>query len=708
MNLPKIIKTIFYVDPSHGRNYMFDVNQNITVNEVKGMLVVASKVAKIGLRIFHKQTEKEYTSYKTETLEELFPGKDEIEFVIQIDKRYKNQVDYDQLKLGEHCSLHPNKYCFYYCFDCEQSLCSLCISTGKHLNHAIFEKFDYLKPSNEIVDTLFADIDEAVKNVNSLNLTEVEELRLKLKMNYFPSLIELLKKIENKMNDQIDAFNKHYELNIVKVKNNSIKLKDHCSEGLDELKHQIDIENLLKDEGVFLHFDNKVKELSNQKQRIHDDAIKIDKIVKSFSYVKTKIEMVYQEIKTFLTKQLNSTVYDDIRQKTTEISVSEISKDTVLTKLLSEFKKKNGKIISEAKPFREGSFLGTILNSAMFNIGSTTGVASGSKAGEEQPNGVKAGNASSDPKNEAIPPFNINNEKANANDAIMSQSRSSLELENKNKIDEKITYIMKLVEGENKVVAYMDSTDKHSSQVNDREVSFNPSIHGVNKFLRHCSIVNSGKVLYISGGELSLGQSSSIFFTYNPAAHVLQKLDDLPTPKHSHSMILFNDFIFSIGGYGTNSCERYDLKEHKWVKLSSLKSPERQNPILYIQGMWLYVLFGYKQGEFIDSIERINIKSQKSAWEVVMYTNPDKISVGFIGAGIIPKDGNIYLLGGKDSTGDKGSVSQFNFGTNILSICEFNLEEDAYFKESNFIKFEDGDYGLFNEKVNQLLKLSFS
>lgn len=699
MSLPKIIKTIFYVDPSHDRNYMFDVNQNITINEVKGMLVVASKVARIGLRIFHKQTEKEYTSYKSETLEELFPGNNLIEFIIQIDRRYKNQVDYDQLKLGEHCSIHPNKYCFYYCFDCEQSLCSLCISTGKHSNHAIFEKFDYLKPSNEIVETLFADIDEAVKNVNNVNLTEVEELRLKLKMNYFPSLIELLKKIEEKMNDQIDIFNKHYDVNIVRVRNNSIKLKDHCSEGLDELKHQLDIENLLKDEGVFLHFDCKVKELSNQKQRIHDDALKIDKIIKSFSYAKTKMEMVYQEIKAFLTKQLNSTVYEEIRQKTTEISITEISKDTVLTKLLSEFKKKNGKIISEAKPTREGGFLGTILNSAMFNLGNnTTGITSASKSGDEQVNGVKGGNSNNDSKV---------NDKINLNDTLMSQSNSFLELENK-KNHEEVTYIMKVVEGEKKIVVYMDGTEKHSSQVNDREVNFVPNIHGLSSFLRNCSIVNTGKQLYISGGELTLGQSSSVFLNYNPVTHILSKLEDLPTPKHSHSMIFFNNFIYSVGGYNTNTCERYDIAERKWVKLSNLKSQERQSPMLHIQGMWLYAIFGYKQGDYVDSIERINTKSLKSNWESVIYSNPEKIKVGFFGAGVIPKEDHIFLLGGKDSQGGKTSVSQLNFSSNTLATCDFNLEEEAFFRESNFIKFEDGDYGLFNEKVNQLLKLSLN
>lgn len=707
MSLPKIIKTIFYVDPSHDRNYKFDVNQNISINEVKGMLVVASNVAKIGLRIFHKQTEKEYTSYRTETLEELFPGKDIVEFIIQIDRRYKNQADYDQLKLGEHCPQHPHKYCFYYCFDCERSLCSLCISAGKHSSHALFEKFDYLKSSDEIVEAVFADLDEVVKNANSLNITEIEEMRMKLKMNYFPSLIEILKKIELKMSEQIDIFNKHYEMNIAKVRNNTIKLKDHCSEGLDELKHQLDIESLLKDEGVFLHFDYKVKELSGQKQRIHDDAMKIDKIIKSFSYAKAKMEMIYQDTKTFLTKQLNSTVYDDIRQKTTEISINEIAKDSVLSKLLSEFKKKNGKIISETKHFREGGFLNTILNSTLFNIGniSTTIEASGSKPSQDMLNGVKLSEPSE------IHPLSLSSDKTNLSNILMTQSDNTpLEEENKNEDNSKTTFIMKVVENGGNIVVYIDTQakDNESTELNDREVKFNPSLHGINSFLSKCAIVNTGKLLYVSGGQISLTQSSSIFLKYDPMTHNLKRLDDIPTPKHSHSLIHFHDFIFSIGGYATNSCERFDLKDQKWVKLANLNSEERQTPILYIQGMWLYAFFGYKQGEYLETIERLNIKSQKSKWENILYLNPENINMGFIGAGIIRRDDTIILLGGKDKNGDKTSVTQYSFTNNTFATCEFNLDEVAYFMESNFIKFEDGDYALFNEKANQLLKLGLN
>lgn len=682
MSLPKIIKTTFYVDPSHGRNYQFDVNQNITMGEVKGMLVVASKVAKIGLRIFHKETEKEYTNHKNETLEELFPKKDSIEFVIKIDNRYRNQLDYDQLKLGANCQFHPHKYCFFYCFDCEQSLCSLCIGTGAHKDHAITEKFDYLKPSNEIVDSIFADLDGLVKNVDSMNTSEVEDFKLKLKMDYFPSLVELLKKIELKMQEQIEAFNKHYEINLQTIKHNSSKLKEHCSDGLDELKHQIDIENMLKDEGVFLHFDYKVKELSNQKQRIYDDTDKIEKIIKSFSYAKAKMENMYEEIKIFLQKQLSSTVYDEIKQMTTDTNIKELSKDSVLSKLLSEFKKKNGKFISEAKPIREGNLFGTVMNSAMFNNILNT---------ESKANPSTLNNINMTSQKESTKAFTADN---------TVQYTTSKSKNNKNAM-----FIMKIYEGENKLVVYND-TNQESESITDRVISFKPDIHGCSVFLKNSAIVNNGKLLYISGGEISHGVGSNVFLCYNPQAHILLRLDDLPASKYNHSMICNDEFVISVGGYNSNSFEKYEIKLNKWTKMPNLRSEERQRPILYINGNWLYAFFGYKKGSFLDTIERFNLKSPKAKWENVMYKNTENVNCAFIGAACISTEEGIFMIGGKDSTSARSSSIQYDFNLNSISECLFKLEEEAYFKESIFIKVSNDDNALFNENNNQLLKLN--
>lgn len=719
--LPKIIKTIFYVDPSHNRNYSFDVNADITFSDLKNILVAAANVNRLGLRIFHKQSEKELTQLKLETLEETFPKKDLIEFIIQIDRSSKVQQEHENLKLGTTCTVHPNKYCIFYCFDCERSLCSLCIGSGQHQNHALSEKFDYLKPSNEIVNTLFSDMDDVVNKVASTNhANEINEYKAKLTMEYFPSLIELLKKIEAKLNSQIDNFNKHCTVSIKTVKENSIKLKEHCTEGLNELKYQIDIENMLRDEGVFLHFDYKVKEMSNEKQRIIDDTEKLQKIIQSFTCIKSKLETIYIEIKTFLEQYLDkATIYDEVNKHLSDLNVDVISKDNIIHKLLSEFKKQNGRIISEAKNKRNSNsnFITKALGSTVFNLNSAINqsanpitqfstvnntVSSNNITNDEINNsGVQGGHETADKLNQSN--SKAKNNSASKDQTFISDHNIFMEIDKSN-ID-KYTWIINPKESENKIVIFVESQNNANNKVFERSVKFNPSTHGISNFLKNMATVNTGKVVYISGGEISLGQGCDLFFEYKPTIHSLQRKEDMLEKKHSHSIIYFNDYVYSIGGYSTSSCERYDTKTSKWVKLSNLIAEERIKPLLYIQGTSLFAFFGFSQGNYLNSIEKLNIRSSKSKWEVVPYKNNDNIDAGRISPAIIPsgKD-SIYIIGGKNSQ-ILSDILCFNFSKNLLSLNEFSLEEPSYFKESNFFKFQDGSHGLFNENLNQLLKL---
>ena len=733
MSLPKIIKTVFYVDPAHGRNYHFDVNNDITIGEIKSMLVTASKVAKIGLRIFDKHTDKEYTMMINNSLDKLFPNKDLIEFKIQIDRRFRNQTAYDQLKLGEHCPNHPNKYCLFYCFDCQTSLCSLCFTSGKHTNHEVFEKFDYLKPSNEIVDGLFSDIDEVLNKVDSLNKTEIQDFRLKLNLEYFPSLIEILKQIETKLEDNIDKFNKHYELNLKTIKNNSIRLKEHCSEGLDELKHQLDIENMLKDEGVFLHFDYKVKELGNEKSRIVDDTEKINKIINSFAYAKAKMEKIYTDIRDFLLGQLNNSVYDEIKFKLTELNINELSKDNILGKLLSDFKKKDGKIISNAKLSTYKNPISEAINSAAFNMSKTliNIPSSNSKTNVDK--------ASIKILEETIIKTEITETKANDNNLVsksketttilanvsasknknnVNVSQSNLNIESSNLKNVDYNYIINIYENSARLTVYKEEsnnpTEDSSENLQDREITIKSNIHGIDKFLPHNATVNTSKVLYISGGDFENGKKSNSFLVYNPAEHNLLRLEAMPTEKMSHSLIYYVDpnskveYVFSVGGHETNSCERYDVKTNKWTKLSNLKTSDRRRPILFIYGSWLYAMFGYTNGKHHDSIERLNFKGKNGKWEYVMYNNTNKIPLPMYGAACIENRSNdsISILGGKSQTDKLKSIISFEVNNATFIENDFTLEDHSMFNESNFVSLGAGDKALFNTITNELLRLN--
>ena len=171
-------------------------------------------------------------------------------------------------------------------------------------------------------------------------------------------------------------------------------------------------------------------------------------------------------------------------------------------------------------------------------------------------------------------------------------------------------------------------------------------------------------------------------------------------------MICNDEYVLSVGGYNSNSFEKYDIKSNKWTKMPNLKAEERQRPILFLNGNWLYAFFGYKKGAFMDTIERFNLKASKSKWESVMYRNLDKINCSFIGAACISTDEGLFMVGGKDIKSAKSSVIQYDFTSNTITECMFKLEENGFFKESMFIKVSNEENALFNESNNQLLKLN--
>ena len=83
-NPPKIRQVLFQID--NKKKYLFDVNQNVTINTLKKMLIAAASLNNVGLRIFHNNIE--YTYKTTSTIEELFPNLQLIEFQIQITKQF--------------------------------------------------------------------------------------------------------------------------------------------------------------------------------------------------------------------------------------------------------------------------------------------------------------------------------------------------------------------------------------------------------------------------------------------------------------------------------------------------------------------------------------------------------------------------------------------------------------------------------------------
>jgi N-acetylneuraminic acid mutarotase len=166
-------------------------------------------------------------------------------------------------------------------------------------------------------------------------------------------------------------------------------------------------------------------------------------------------------------------------------------------------------------------------------------------------------------------------------------------------------------------------------------------------------------------------------------------------------MFYHNDFIFVVGG-STNTTEKFDTKTLKWTKLASLVTEERLNPVLYVHNNYLYAFFGIKNGTYLDSVEKLNLKNVKSKWELVPYKKIKEMDLKMIGCGIITSgDKEIYLFGGKSKDGLKNSAVKFDFSSNSFDKVDLVLEDGIYFHESLLADLGDSSYGQFNTDKNE-------
>ena len=344
--LPKIRQTLFIVDRS--RKYLFDVNQNILIKRLKKMIASASGLNKVSLRLFHEG--KEYTQYDESALDELFPDLDLVEFDIQYS--YDQVEDLEEiinLKLKNCCPFHGGKYPYFYCFTCGKSICSDCLFSGEHKGHEIKEKYDYLQESKNLVELLFKDLKDIFKNTKEGSTGAVNELKNKVNIQFFPKLVEMVKQIEQKMMNLILYFLEKEKENYNTIENNVKLLKSHCQEGLDKLKKEIVIEDIMVDENVFLTFDSKFKEIGNEKEKFKDDIQKYKQFSENLFLIQSIIEKTYKEIYDFLNKYLTVAEFEDIKNKLNSQDISVIDKKIIFDKLLSNIKRKNIKDINDIK-----------------------------------------------------------------------------------------------------------------------------------------------------------------------------------------------------------------------------------------------------------------------------------------------------------------------------------------------------------------------
>ena len=242
-----------------------------------------------------------------------------------------------KLKFGRYCSKHNFKYPYFFCYDCKSSICSQCLQQGDHKLHNYIEKYDYLQNSRGLVEQIFQDLN---LHPGEFDDKAVFEIKNRIKTVSFPLLKDLLSQIEGKVCDTLDHFWESEQVSYSNLQQNVGLLKSHCTEGLDKLKDQIAINELIADEEVFLTFDRKFKEIASEKIKIQKDNLKYEEFRRLMTVITVFVEKIYSEIYTFLQKYTISVPYTEIKTKITENIITLVSKDDIFNRLLSDVKKK--------------------------------------------------------------------------------------------------------------------------------------------------------------------------------------------------------------------------------------------------------------------------------------------------------------------------------------------------------------------------------
>ena len=760
---PQIRQTLFIVDPT--RKYLFDVNQNITIKKLKRMIVAAADLNKVGLRIFHDGTE--YTGYDDNALDELFPDLQQVEFYLQYS--YDQVEDLEEiidLKLKQCCPEHKGKYPYFYCFTCGKSICNDCLKSGAHNNHETKEKYDYLQDSRNLVELLFKDLKDIFKNAKGVNDESIEELKAKVSVQFFPELVRMIKQIEQKMINLILFFLEKEKGNFKTIENNVNLLKNHCEEGLDKLKKEIVIEDLMIDENVFLTFDSKFKEIGKEKEKFKEDIEKYKQFSDNLNLIKSIIEKTYKEIYDFLLKYLDVTEFEDIKNKINSENISVIDKKKILDKLLSNIKKKPGSqtkyesnintntynlrsrnvpppntnefnidenknkkvnfLLSSTQKDNKGkSIFSNMMDASnsdnnindvnnMENINSDTYKTNNLENRNQNIfvttlNPIQNKNINLKSQNQTTNIFNIDTKGNDKNNNKNSGIKNINEIHEENIYEEEesskgevYNVVCNVVPPNKEVVLY----NVDLNVINHVNLEFS-KILGITHFLEESAWVNHKNKLFILGGVDDFSKSTQIFLEYDPSKNTLRRLPDSKYTHSRHSLFAYNDQIFVVGG-DRLECEKYDIINNVWTTLPSL-SFKQIYPVLYVHNDILYSFFGIDEKySKTDNAQKLNLKNNRSKWTQLVYKR-NGCNLCIFGCGIAKiNENSILFLGGMDDNGIRQDAVQFDFSNLSANKTDFMLEERAYFKDSVLLKLSAKTYGNFSiEETNPFLQIRF-
>ena len=660
-NLPKIIKTIFILDKN--RRYSFDVNQNITIRNLKKMIDAAANLGRAHIKLFHDG--KEYTSNDEDSLEFLFPTLEIIVFDLGISADTIDIYDdFISLKLNkEYCPLHYAKYPYFYCYTCGKSICSECVFSNAHNGHDYKEKYDYLQSGQELVSQLFKDLNENIKAGDDQFTLELKD---KIRIQFFSKLKKMVEEIERKLVEVLDEFVKRNKQNIEIVKNNMVSLRKNCGEGLEELKDKICIEDMMLDEEIFLTFDKKFKEIESEKNKIFKDIEEYKQFKQQLKIIADSVEKIYNEIYSFLDKYLTSDIYMKIIKEIDKIDIMPLSKKDIFYRLLSDVKKKPRIYKSSKKKIRP------------FNPDEDVNM--------EENNVVEKNTIATPLSPTTAEKYSLRNKDVTKNQ--LNESEPYI-LETK--------YVCHPIEKTNKILVYDVSTQKVYTQQFENKLF-------ISEIPTCCAWLNYKNNLYISGGEIN-GKIYKNMIRYDPSKNTFDLLSQIPDNKEYHSMCFDeNDNIYLIGGL-SNTVLKFNLNNQKWTTFKNKLMAQRNHPICLVKDNDLYIFFGSDiYGGYVSSYEKTSLSGKGN---FVMYNPEQKINLEFAST-FETVENSILFFGGKNENGPLKTCWKFTPSNQKFEISPYALSEPSSFHQCFLSEIGNNCFGYFSLENMNFVKINFN
>ena len=333
--------------------YYFEVNDDTNIQNLLKMISIASSLDGINIQIFNDKKEYSIPEYQTQTLSSLFPTKDLISFKVIIpeidpteneDKENEKEIlnkkeneniisdkKENKIQKSNYCALHFGKESVYFCYDCNKGMCTQCFVSGVHNDHNFKkEKLDCSENSTVMIEKIFTDLTLNLENIDGKFLAQIKD---KMRIKIFPSLLNIVKEIEYKIVNIIEAYVKGEKDNLEKV--NSICRSIRNIKGF-KIKNDISIEE------IFIDGNNK----GLLKYNVFTEGDKVKEIIDNYKQFKKglkiigdSVEIIYNEIHSFLDKYLTNDLYEKAENAMKNCEDITYSKKNAFFKIIEAIKK---------------------------------------------------------------------------------------------------------------------------------------------------------------------------------------------------------------------------------------------------------------------------------------------------------------------------------------------------------------------------------